>query len=47
MYKFEDPKLESLSAAQKQLIRMGPRNTLLLRTKISEIALELRAILDR
>ena len=47
MYKFEDPKLESLSAAQKQLIRMGPENTLLLRTKISEIALELRAILDR
>jgi hypothetical protein len=47
MYKFEDPKLESLSAAQKQLLRMGPRNTLLLRAKISEIALELRAILDR
>ncbi|MBT3623759.1 MAG: DUF3014 domain-containing protein [Gammaproteobacteria bacterium] len=47
MYKFEDPKLESLSAAQKQLIRMGPRNTIALRAKISEIALELRAILDR
>jgi len=47
MYKFEDPKLESLSAAQKQLIRMGPKNTLLLRVKISEIALELRAILNR
>lgn len=47
MYKFEDPKLESLSAAQKQLIRMGPANTRLLQTKISEIALELRAILDR
>lgn len=47
MYKFEDPKLESLSAAQKQLVRMGPRNTLMLQTKISDIALELRAILDR
>ena len=47
MYKFEDPKLESLSAAQKQMIRMGPRNTRLLQAKISEIALELRAILDR
>ena len=27
MYRFADPKLESLSQAQKQLIRMGPRNT--------------------
>ena len=26
MYKFADPKLESLSPAQKQLLRMGPRN---------------------
>jgi hypothetical protein len=38
MFKFEDPKLESLSAAQKQMIRMGPDNTLMLQTKISEIA---------
>lgn len=47
MYMFEDPKLESLSAAQKQVIRMGPENTRLLQAKISEIALELRAILER
>ena len=47
MYKFEDPKLESLSAAQKQLIRMGPENTRLLKAKISEISLELRTILNR
>jgi hypothetical protein len=47
MYKFEDSKLESLSAAQKQLIRMGPENTRLLQAKISEIALELRTILNR
>ena len=47
MYKFEDPKLESLSAAQKQLIRMGPENTRLLKEKISEISLELRTILNR
>ena len=47
MYRFADPKLESLSAAQKQLVRMGPANTRLLQAKISEIALELRAILDR
>lgn len=46
MYKFADEKLEALSAAQKQLIRMGPRNTRLLRAKISEVALELRAILE-
>jgi hypothetical protein len=47
MYKFEDPKLESLSAAQKQLIRMGPENTRLLKEKFSEISLELRTILNR
>ena len=47
MYKFEDPKLESLSAAQKQVIRMGPKNTRLLQAKVSEIALELRTILKR
>ncbi len=46
MYKFEDPKLESLSAAQKQVIRMGPSNTRLLQAKVSELALELRAILE-
>jgi hypothetical protein len=47
MYEFKDPKLESLSAAQKQLIRMGPENTRLLKAKISEISLELRTILNR
>ena len=46
MYKFQDEKLESLSSAQKQMIRMGPRNTRLLQAKISEVALELRAILE-
>ncbi|MFP6807585.1 MAG: DUF3014 domain-containing protein [Pseudomonadales bacterium] len=46
MYKFEDRKIESLSAAQKQLIRMGPKNTRALQVKLSEIALELRAILQ-
>lgn len=47
MYKYEDDKLESLSAAQKQLLRMGPRNTRRLQDKISEVALELRSILGR
>lgn len=46
MYRFEDKKLESLSAAQKQLIRMGPRNTRTLQVKLSEIALELRSLLE-
>jgi hypothetical protein len=46
MYEFEDKRLESLGAAQKQLIRMGPRNTRALQVKLSEIALELRSILD-
>jgi hypothetical protein len=46
MYKFEDERLESLNAAQKQMIRMGPRNTRMLQAKLSEVALELRAILE-
>ena len=46
MYEFEDKKLESLSAAQKQLIRMGPGNSRALQVKLSEIALELRSVLD-
>lgn len=45
MYQFEDKRLESLSAAQKQLMRMGPKNTRALQVKLSEIALELRSIL--
>ena len=46
MYQFEDKKLESLSAAQKQLIRMGPRNSRTLQVKLGEIALELRSLLE-
>ena len=34
MFEFEDPDLESLNPVQKQLIRMGPRNTRLLQMKI-------------
>ncbi|XOV88348.1 MAG: DUF3014 domain-containing protein [Pseudomonadota bacterium] len=45
-YEYEDPKLEGLSDAQKQLLRMGPRNTRAIQAKLSEIALELRAILN-
>lgn len=37
MYKFADPELEALPAAQKLLIRMGPENTLKLKTKLQQI----------
>jgi hypothetical protein len=38
MYVFEDPALESLSPAQRQLLRMGPRNTRIIQQKLREIA---------
>lgn len=37
-YEFVDPRLEGLSFAQKQLIRMGPRNLRLIQGKAGEIA---------
>ena len=37
MYKFADPQLEALPAAQKLLIRMGPKNTLKLKNKLQQI----------
>ena len=37
-YAYSDPKLESLSPAQKQLLRMGPRNAEAVRGKLREIA---------
>lgn len=37
MYKFADPKLEALPAAQKLMIRMGPENNLKLKTKLQQI----------
>ena len=40
-YGFVDPQLESLSNAQKQLLRMGPRNVRLIQAKLREIALAL------
>ena len=47
MYKYQDERLENLSPVQKQLMRMGPRNTRLLQNKLSEVALELRSLLGR
>lgn len=46
MYEYQDRKLESLSAAQKQLIRMGPKNTRAIQAKLSEIAVELRSVVE-
>jgi hypothetical protein len=40
-YGFADPRLEALSPAQKQLLRMGPRNVRLLQAKLREIGLAL------
>ena len=37
-YAYSDPKLESLSPAQKQFLRMGPRNSQAIRAKLEEIA---------
>jgi hypothetical protein len=37
-YEFADPKLQSLSSAQRQLLRMGPRNVRLIQAKLREIA---------
>ena len=44
MFEFEDSDLESLNPVQKQLIRMGPRNTRLLQMKIREFLAEFRAV---
>jgi hypothetical protein len=38
LYVYADPQLESLSAAQKQLLRTGPRNVRLVQARLREIA---------
>lgn len=40
-YKMVDPRLESLSPAQKHLLRMGPENTEIIQAKLKEMAREL------
>ena len=37
-YEFADPQLQGLSRAQRQLLRMGPRNVRLIQAKLREIA---------
>lgn len=38
LYRFADPRLENLPAAQKQLIRMGPENTVRIQSALRAIA---------
>ena len=40
-YGYVDPALEGLTAAQKQLLRMGPRNVRIIQSSLREIALAL------
>ena len=40
-YRFADMRLENLSAVQKILLRMGPRNARIVKTRLREIALAL------
>ncbi|HEY7498551.1 MAG TPA: DUF3014 domain-containing protein [Vicinamibacterales bacterium] len=38
VYEYADPKLQALSPAQRQFLRMGPRNVRLVQAKLREIA---------
>lgn len=38
LFKFADPRLEALSPAQKQLLRMGPANVRIVQAKLREVA---------
>lgn len=46
MYEYQDPKLELLSPAQKQLLRMGPKNAEAIKDKLRDVARELRSTLE-
>lgn len=46
-YRLADERLEALSAAEKQLLRMGPRNIRLIQSKIREVAAALGLALPR
>ncbi len=41
VYQFANPRLEQLTAAQKQLLRMGPRNVRIIQGRLRDIALAL------
>jgi hypothetical protein len=46
-YAFADPRLEELSPAQKQLLRMGPENVRTIQGKLREIATQLSMDLNK
>lgn len=46
-YRFADPNLEKLTAAQKQLLRTGPRNARMIQAALRQIALALGIPPDR
>ena len=46
-YQFADPRLEGLTAAQRQLLRMGPRNTRTIQGALRQLALALGISPDR
>jgi hypothetical protein len=46
-YAFADERLEGLTAAQKQLLRMGPRNVRIIKEKLRRIALALGVPSDK
>lgn len=43
LYEFADPKLESMSAGQKVLVRMGPENARVIKDKLRQLRAELVA----
>jgi hypothetical protein len=47
LYEFADPDLETRSAGQKVLLRMGPRNAMLVKVKLREIRREIIAAAER
>ena len=47
LYVYEDPRIERLTAAQKQLARMGPRNVRTIQAKLREVALALGMRVER
>ena len=46
MYEYQDSSLESLSPAQKQLLRMGPEHSLAIKNKLRDLARELRSSVE-
>jgi hypothetical protein len=42
-FRYADPKLEGLTAAQKQFLRMGPRNVRIIQQKLRELQPALQA----